>query len=164
MKNDSFSGLDHLKRLLWSILHQESTLVSVVCCPRLQNHVDSISSPGAMLMSLAELPLSGKRMSLVCAAAWIHVNIFWLCLHYQGPCLDLWCCCSCGLLSFLPPKAIQISIICTAAWTQVDVLGLCCHWGLHWCSWPMQQHRATEDHTEIGRIFWHQRPCLWSML
>lgn len=47
-KNDSFSGLDSLKRPLWSLLHLEATLVSVVCCPRLQNHVDSHSSPGAM--------------------------------------------------------------------------------------------------------------------
>lgn len=36
MKNDSFSGLDPVKRPLWSILPLEDTLTTVVCCPRLR--------------------------------------------------------------------------------------------------------------------------------
>lgn len=53
MKNDPFSLLALPKRLQWSVLHPEATLVSMVCCPRLQIHMDSHNRPGAALMSLA---------------------------------------------------------------------------------------------------------------
>lgn len=83
------------------------------------------------------------RMSVICAAAWIHVDFHGLCCFW-APCWCEW--------SVLPPEAMVMS------------LDLCCHQGLWWCPWPLQWQRALM--MSIYGLYCHRRPRwgLWHML
>lgn len=81
INNSSFSGLDLLKRPLWSVLPLEVTVVvSAVYCPGSCRYLWSYSSQDPYWCPWPKLPTKAiQKMSLVWATTWGHADV-------HGPC------------------------------------------------------------------------------